>query len=180
MELKTMTVDELELRKTEIATEVEAEDADLDSLETEARAINMELEERKATETKKAEIRDEIAKGDGVVIEKIEVEERKSMNAVEVRASKEYKDAYGEYIKKGYDLDKVSAEQRALLTVNAEEGGMIAVPTAIEEKIQTAWENDDIMAGISKTFFKGNLKVCEEILLRCSCAVSFFLNSSKF
>lgn len=159
MELKTMTVEELELRKTEIAAEVESEDADLDALETEARAIKMELEERKATETKKAEIRDEIAKGDGVVLEKIETEEKRAMNTPEVRASKEYKDAYGEYIKKGYDLDKVSAEQRALLTLNAEEGGMIAVPTYIEEKIQTAWDSDDIMAGISKTFFKGNLKV---------------------
>lgn len=159
MELKTMTVEELELRKTQIAEEVDTEDADLDSLETEARAINVELEERKATETKKAEIRAEIAKGDGVVIETVETEERKSMNTPEVRASKEYKDAYGEYIKKGYDLDKVSAEQRALLTLNAEEGGMIAVPTAIEDRIQTAWENDEIMRRISKTFFKGNLKV---------------------
>lgn len=159
MELKSKTVEELELRKAAIAEEVEAEDADLDALETEARAINVELEERKATETKKAEIRDEIAKGDGVVIEKVETEERKAMNTPEVRASKEYKDAYGEYIKKGYDLEKVTAEQRAILTVNAEENGTIAVPTLVDEKIQTAWENDEIMSRISKTFFKGNLKV---------------------
>lgn len=158
MELKTMTIDELELRKTEIAKEVESDDADLDALESEAKAIKEELEERKATESKKAEIRDHIAEGGGQTIEKIE-EENKTMNAVEARGTKAYKDAYGEYIKKGYDLEKLSAEQRAVLTVNAEEGGMIEVPVDIQGKIETAWERDEIMQGIAKTFFRGNLKI---------------------
>ena len=44
MELKEMTIEELEARKAEIATLVDAEDADLDALEAEARSINEELE----------------------------------------------------------------------------------------------------------------------------------------
>lgn len=159
MELKTMTIEELELRKTEIGKEVDLEDADLDALEEEAKAINQELDERKATEVKKAEIRNHVAKGEGVIIEEVKTEERNEMNNAEVRASKEYKDAYGEYIKKGYDLEKLTAEQRAVLTVNAEEGGIVDVPVDIQGKIETAWENDEIMSGIAKTFFRGNLKI---------------------
>lgn len=159
MELKTMTIEELELRKKEIGEEVDNEDVNLDELEEEAKAINEELEERKATETKKAEIREHVAKGEGKIIEEVKTEERKEMNNAEVRSTKEYKDAYGEFIKKGYDLEKVSPEQRAVLTVNAEEGGMIEVPVDVQNRIETAWENDEIMRGIAKTFFRGNLKI---------------------
>lgn len=47
MEIKEMTIEELEARKAEIATEVDAEGADLDALEGEIRSINAELESRK-------------------------------------------------------------------------------------------------------------------------------------
>lgn len=156
--LKEMTVQELEKRMSDIATEIDDEDADLDKLEEEAKEIKEELEERKAIETQKAEIRSKVAIGEGTVIEKVEVEERKAMNP-EVRNTKEYKEAFGELIKKNYDLEKLSAEQRALLTTNAGENGTIAVPTNVIETIQTAWENDEIMQRIVKTTFKGNVKV---------------------
>lgn len=156
MELEKMTIQELEERRSAIADEVEAEDADLDALENEVRSINAEIETRKAEETKKAEIRSQVASGAGEVIEKVEVKENKAMT--EVRASKEYKEAYGAYVKADYNLDKVSEEERALLTVNAT-NGTIAVPTQVDETIRTAWENDEIMGRIKKTFFKGNLKV---------------------
>ena len=155
--LKEMTREELEKRMSEIATEVDDEEADLDALEEEAKGIKEELEERKEAETKKAEIRSKVALGEGAVIDKIEVEERTTMNP-EVRSTKEYKEAFGEYIKKNYDLEKLSAEMRALLTVNAD-NGTIEVPTNVLEKINTAWENDEIMQRIAKTFFKGNLKI---------------------
>ena len=47
MELKNMTVEELEARKAAIASEIDAPEADLNALEEEARAINAELDERK-------------------------------------------------------------------------------------------------------------------------------------
>ncbi|MBP5167319.1 MAG: hypothetical protein ILP09_08705 [Oscillospiraceae bacterium] len=51
MEIKDMTIEEIEARKAEIRAEVEAEGADLDALEAEARAINEEIEARKTAET---------------------------------------------------------------------------------------------------------------------------------
>ena len=50
MELKNMTIDELEARKAQIAEEVETEGADLDTLTEEVRAIKAELESRKDAE----------------------------------------------------------------------------------------------------------------------------------
>lgn len=162
MEIKTMTAEELEKRMSEIATEIDDEEADLDALEAEAKEIKEELEERKNVETKKAEIRSRVAMGEGTVVEEIK-EENKDMSTVEARSTKAYKEAYGEYVKKNYDLDRVSAEQRAILTVNAESDGMIEVPIDVDQKIQTAWERDEIMSRISKTFFKGNQKVGYEV-----------------
>ena len=57
MELKDMTIEELEARKVAIGSELESEGADLDALEAETKSINAELETRKAEEAKKAEIR---------------------------------------------------------------------------------------------------------------------------
>ena len=112
MELKDMSIEELEARKSAIAEEVEAPEADLDALEEEIRAIKDELEARAAAEAKRAEIRSAVAMGEGTVVEIIEKEEPKMTN-MEVRNSKEYIDAYAEYIKTEND-----AECRALLTEN--------------------------------------------------------------
>lgn len=163
MDFKEMTIEQLEERKAAIPTELDNEDADLNALEEEVKGINAELESRKEAEAKRVEIRAEVAKGEGTVMAKIEeVQEEKEMSNTEVRSSKEYKDAYGELIKKNYDLDKLNEEMRALLTTNAAEDGMIAVPAGVDDKIRTAWENDEIMSRITRTFFKGNLKVGHE------------------
>ena len=68
MDYKTMTIEALEARKAAIAVEVDQEGADLDALQAEARAINEELETRKANEAKRAEIRKAVAAGAGKVI----------------------------------------------------------------------------------------------------------------
>ena len=47
MEYKEMSVEELTERRSGIAAEIDAPEADLDALEAEARAINEELEARK-------------------------------------------------------------------------------------------------------------------------------------
>ena len=163
MDFKDMTIDELEERKAAIPNEIDNEDADLDALEEEVRNINAELESRKQAEAKRVEIRAEVAKGAGTVEAKIEENtEANKMDVNEVRASKEYKDAYGELIKKNYDMDKLNEEMRSLLTTNAAKDGMIAVPVGVDDKIRTAWENDEIMSRVVRTFFKGNLKVGHE------------------
>lgn len=155
MDFKEMSTEQLETRRAEIVNEIDNEGADLDALETEARGIKAELETRKQDEAKKQEIRAAVAQGAGETVRKLEVEEKMP---TENRSTKEYMNAYGEYLKKGYDLDKLSEEQRALLTVNAT-NGTVAVPVGVEQKINTAWENDEIMSRVVRTFFKGNLKV---------------------
>ena len=55
MNFKDMSAEELMERRAAIGQEIEAPDADLDALEQEARAINTELENRKAEEAKRKE-----------------------------------------------------------------------------------------------------------------------------
>lgn len=162
MEIKDMTIEELEARKTAIVAELDAPDADLDALEAEARSIKEELETRRQAEQKKAEVRASVAAGAGAVVCTIPKEERKEMTLEEVRASKEYVDAYANYIKTGRD-----DECRSVITENAPSSvtgsGKVPVPTIIEEYVQTAWENDPIMSRVRRTFVRGNLRVAFEL-----------------
>lgn len=94
---------------------------------------------------------EEVLAGEGEVIEEKQ-EERKMSDVKEIRSSKEYLDAWVEYQK-----GRANEEQRALLTTNAD--GTIAVPTYVEDKINTAWESNEIVRRAKKSYFKGNLKV---------------------
>lgn len=156
MELKEMTIDQLEERKAAIATEIDAPEADLDALEAEARSINEEIEARKQAEAQKAEIRAAVAQGAGETVKTIEVEERKVPTMEEIRNSQEYINAYANYIKTGDD-----AECRALTSQNA--SGTVAVPELVYDIVKTAWEKEGIMSRVRKAYLKGNLKVGFEI-----------------
>ena len=156
MEFKEMTVEQLEERKAAIPTELDNEDADLNALEEEIRGINEELEERKAAEEKKVEIREAVAAGQGTVVEQVKVEEVKKMDNNEIRNSKEYINAYAEYIK-----TNDPAECRALLTENV--SGQVPVPEMVYDIVKTAWQREGIMSRVRKAFVKGNLKVGFEI-----------------
>ena len=156
MEIKTMTVDELNERLAAIPAEMEVEGADLDALESEVRAINEEIESRKAIEAQKAEIRAAVAEGAGEVVKTFVTEERKTMTNAEVRNSHEYNVAYANYIKTGND-----AECRALLTENV--SGTVPVASYVEGRVRTAWERDGITSRVRKTFLKGNVKIGYEI-----------------
>lgn len=57
MELKEMTMEQLEERLAAIPVELEVDGADLDALEAEVRAIKAEKEARIAAEAKKNEVR---------------------------------------------------------------------------------------------------------------------------
>lgn len=156
------TIDELMERRSQIAVEVEAEDADLDALEAEARAINEEIERRKTEETKRNEIRDSVANGEGKTLDIFKTEERK-MTLEEIRSSKDYINAFANYIKTGKD-----EECRALLTsnvTNPPEGssGPLPVPTIVESRIRTAWERTGLLDLVRKTYVRGNLNVGFEL-----------------
>lgn len=150
-----MTIEQLEERKEAIVAELDAPEADLDALEEEARAIREEIESRKAEEAKRNEIRASVASGAGIVTEKIKEEETKKMTNEEIRASKEYAEAYANYIKSGDDK-----ECRALLTETV--SGTVPVPVMVDNIVRTAWDNDPILSRVRKTYFRGNLKVAFE------------------
>ena len=156
MEIREMTIEQLEERKTAIGAEIEAPEADLDALEAEIRAIKEELERRAAEEAKKAEIRSAVASGQGIVIEKPIEEERKAMTNSEIRNTPEYIEAYAKYIKTEDDT-----ECRALLTENG--SGTLPVPELVYDVVKTAWAREGIMSRVRRSFVKGNLKVGFEI-----------------
>ena len=158
MDLKEMTIDQLEERKAEIVVSLDNTEADLDldALEQEVRSIKEELETRKAEEAKKAEIRANIAKGEGTVMQKFEQETPAVKTEEEIRSSAEYCEAWKNYI-----INNDPTECRSLLTTNA--SGGVPVPTILEEGIKTAWENDDIMSRVRRTYVRGNLKVAFEL-----------------
>lgn len=157
-EIRDMTIDELKARKNEILSSLDNKDADLDALEEEARAIREELEARKVAEAKKVELRKEVAEMAAEPIEESPIkEEREKMENIEVRNTKEYIDAYAEYIKTDND-----AECRALLSGNAT-NGTVAVPELVYDIVRTAWNKEGIMSRVRKAYIKGNLKVGFEI-----------------
>lgn len=156
MDYTTMTIEELETRKSEIRSEIDKPEADLAALETEARAINDELEARKTAEAKREEIRAAVAAGEGVTIEKIEKVEEKTMTNNEIRNTPEYVKAFARYLR-----TEDNAECRALLTENA--SGSLPVPSFVDEIIHTAWEKDGILSRVRKTYLRGNVKVAFEL-----------------
>ena len=159
MELKEMTIEEMETRKAEIKAEIESID-DKEILEermAEVEAIKTEIESRQAQEAEKAEIRQAIVEGAGTVIRKFE-EEKKEMTKTpeEIRSSKEYVDAFARYL-----ISEDATECRALLTTDA--SGSVPVPVIVDEIIRTAWDNDEILSRVRKTNIRGNLKVAFEL-----------------
>jgi len=156
MDFTEMTVEQLEERRSAIAAELDAPEADLDALEVEARAIKEELESRKAEEAKRNEIRSAVASGQGEVIQKPIVEEKKTMTNNEIRNTPEYIEAYAKYVR--YEDE---TECRALLTENG--SGTLPVPELVYDVVKTAWAKDGIMSRVRKSFVKGNLKVGFEI-----------------
>ena len=148
-EVKEMTAEQIETRKAEIAEEIKTADetrlSELDNELNEIEARKKELEN--ALEERKADMI-AVAKGAGEVVETPK-EERTMSNVLE---SKEYVNAYAEYIKTGDDK-----ECRSLLTTQV--SGVVPVPVIVDEIVRTAWDNDQILSRVKRTNIRGNLKV---------------------
>lgn len=157
MNLKDMTTEALLERRSAIATELDAEGADLDALEAEVRGINAELEARKAAEAKRAELRSMVGQGAGKKIETKELRSTAPKTEAEVRASKAYIDAYANYIK-----TEDATECRALLTTLAT-GGQVPVPTILEGRIRTAWERSELLSRVTRSYARGVMRVGFEL-----------------
>lgn len=153
--------------------------------ELEERKAQIEEEENKVEEEVKEEVTEELAEE---VKEEITPEEERSLlkdtqnvesrNAenlelrsierkekmeekVEVRNSKEYIEAFANYIKTGEDK-----EVRALITTGGYATGnsaTVEVPDMVYDIVKTAWEREDLMARVRNISVKGNLKVQFEV-----------------
>ena len=161
MNFKEMTTEALLERRTAIAAELELDGADLEALEAEVRGINAELEERRAAEAKRADLRSKVAEGFGELLHTFGDGNTPDKSLDEVRKSERYIDAYARYIRSGN-----ADECRAILTEtnpgSVSGGGPVPVPVLVDEIVRTAWENDQILSRVTKTYFKGNLKVAFE------------------
>lgn len=165
MNIEEMSMNDVETRSAEIRELMEVEGADIDALTAETE----KLEERKAQILKEVEERkallDEV-EATAVEVETIEREEKRTMELKELRNTNEYAKAYASYVISGYKND---TELRKVLTANALEANIgqndttYPVPELLERKIETAWENDEIMNRVSASFLKGNIKIGFEI-----------------
>lgn len=151
MDIKDMTIEQMEERKNAIVAEIDNEGADLDALESEMRSINEEMEARKNTEAKKAEIRSAVAAGNGEV-KKTFKEEKNEMPTEERK--KEMIDAMAEYIK-----GRATPEQRAMLLTTDATGGTVKVSNIVDDFIWTDWDKSPILSRVRKVYVQGNYSV---------------------
>lgn len=161
-EIKSMNLDEVEARKAELGEELaEASNerlaeisAELDELEARKAELADMAEKRAALEAR--------VMTEGTKVETFEeletIEERKEDKPmIEVRNTPEYIEAFARYIK-----NEDPTECRALLSDNVS-GGVVPVPSVVEDRVRTAWEKDGIMSRVRKTYIRGNLKVGFEL-----------------
>lgn len=169
-----MTLDEINEKKVELREEIEnAETTEkLDELKEEVEALNNETPDEVEEQPKEEEkVEEEISKEEERSLvrdtQELEVRSISNMNIKgetkmeEFRNSKEYVEAYANYIKTGKD-----EEIRALVTTNGYATGNSAVvetPDIVADFVRTAWEREDLMRRVRTLAVKGNLKVQFEV-----------------
>ena len=159
MEIKEMSIEEIEARTLEIKTELEgADEARMSEIKTELDALEERKAEIKRIAAEAKETREAVAEEKVVVEEtKAVITEERSMTNAEVVKSAEYRSAFKNYIITGKDT-----ECRALLTENVGTG-VVPVPEIVYDIVKNAWEKEGLMSLVKKTYIKGNLKVGFEI-----------------
>ena len=156
MEIKDMTMEEVETRMGEISALLETEDANVEELRTETDALIERKNNLIEAAVEKRSLLNKIADAKIEPIAKVETEEERKMeNTIEIRNTPEYINAYANYIRTNDDR-----ELRALLTQNG--SGEIQVPSLVYDIVKTAWEKEGIMALVRKAYLKGNLRVSFE------------------
>ena len=154
MNIEEMTLEEVSTRMNEIETELEQKSGEeLVALKDEVKA----LQERKAV---LADLEERKALAEQIQANKVEVtvvEERKEENTMktveEYRNSKEYINAFAEFIKTGDDT-----ACRSLLTTNVGDAGEVAIPDLVSNIIKTDWLQSAIMSKVNKISVAGNYK----------------------
>ena len=153
--------EEIEARKVELRDEIEsAEDVEkVEELNQEVEALTEEEEqlEKHEEEEKTATALEEKK----AVAKEIEIKKEVEKMDKEFRNSKEYVNAYAEYLKTNDDK-----ELKALITTNGYATGnsaTIEVPDMVYDIVKTAWEREDLLARVRRLSVKGNFKVQFEV-----------------
>ena len=157
-----MNIDEINTRLSAIASEMNAEGADLDALNAEVDQLQARKLELSEAETQRRALLDKIANDSvkaEVITEKEEnnMEER-NMDNVEIRNKAEYIEAFANSIKNGDDKFMAC---RALLTENA--SGTVPVPDVVYDIVKNAWQRNGVVRRVRRLAVQGNLKVSFEI-----------------
>lgn len=162
--------EEIEVRKAELKTEIsEAKSVEeVQELEKEVDALNEEVELIEETEKEKI-VEEQVQEGE-VVPEEVSIEEKSlggNKMKEEKRNSKEYINAYAEYLKESLvDGYKMSQEARALITTDGYATGnsaTVEVPEIVDSIVKTAWEREDLIQLVRRTNVPGNFKVQFEV-----------------
>ena len=145
-------LEEIEARKLELRDEIEKteEPEKIEEINKEVDALNEEVQEIEKHEEEN-KVAEELEEKKSLAKEIVK-EERK----METRNTKEYINAYAEYLK-----TEDAKECRALLTTGA--NGTVEVPDMVYDIIKTAWDREDLMSRVRTLSVKGNLKVQFEV-----------------
>ena len=155
-EIMALDMEALETRAGEIAVEtaeadsemLETLNAELDAIEERKAAINVEIEERKIAE-------EAVLKGEGEVIE--ERKDEHKMTDKEIRNSREYIDAFANYVKTGN-----AKECRTLWSDNIDQSGEVGsvpVPDFVAGIVAEALKESEILSRVRRMEAAGNVKV---------------------
>ncbi len=153
MEISEMTWEQVEERALEIKGLMEgnADELDLDALKRESEELlqrkNALIEERRI---KMEEIAND--KSSEEIVERDNSKMAKTLN--EVLESREYMNAYEKWVRSSCKDD---VEVRSLLT-ELVSGGDVPVPSYLEDKITTAWDNAGIISRAKKSYIKGIIR----------------------
>lgn len=149
-ELETKIAEATDETREEVEAEVEKFNTEKAEAETEAQSL------RDAVDALEKEL-EEVESAEPSASENPQERKVEKMENLEVRSTQKYIDAFAKYIKTGKD-----EEVRSLLTENVS-GGTVPVPTIVDGFVKTAWDREQIMSKVRKTYLKGNVKVGFEI-----------------
>lgn len=162
-------LEEIEARKLEIREEVETteDESKLEELDKEVETLNEEVEQ--INEQIENEATAEKLEEGEVVAEEVSIDEERKIGGtkMETRNSKEYINAYAEYLKSSLvDNYDMSSEARALITSGGYATGnsaTVEVPDMVDSIVRTAWEREELTSLVRRLNVAGNYKVQFEV-----------------
>ena len=158
------TEEELEARMAQIQEDEEVKEEVVEKVAEEVEEPKEEVKEEGVItpEEERSLLKDsENIEQRNVQVKPIERKEDFKMEEKELRNSKEYIEAYAEYVKTGEEK-----ELRALITTGGYATGnsaTVEVPDLVYDIVKTAWNREDLMRRVRTLAVKGNLKVQFEV-----------------